>query len=101
MKINLGFLLGIIIALGLASLFFYAVWVDNFKPINLCLENIAENICYNNGLKFDSVTRDNPPHIVCVANARSFNTTLFKFLPEELKECKKNEQTYNLGYRGN
>ena len=76
----------IILIVGFIMFFVWVMYPESMDKE--CLEEIAEEVCHNNGLKFDSVTHVlDPPYFYCKETVRSYDTIKFKFLPEEIEEC--------------
>lgn len=82
-----GFLVLILLSLPIIGVAFYK---NNYDPIIPCLEDIAKDYCEGKGLSFNAVIWNNKFYynFQCGMDDRSFDVNSYKFLPQEIKECK-------------
>ena len=72
----------------LIGIMIYSAFIEPSKYDKDCLEQIAENYCVEQGMEFDRVNRVDKK-FYCLTNNRKTESEKFRFLEEELEECRK------------
>lgn len=76
----------ITIAICIAIFFIVLNYVQMPQDEHDCLEEIAEDYCIDNGLVFDGMWFYQ--RFTCAGDERSIKVELYKFLEDEIEECK-------------